>query len=231
MNGPYLSPTTLADEGEEQDDPFHSSKGIFLPQHYHLEELHAAVPTATWILNLRSVDDWIRSVQNVPARSLLERLQYEVLVRHANENEATGKYQEYRNLIKKNKAKRKSARLGFGNLRGEKKNKSNASSSIPRWKQEEAFLRDFWDDHIQRVQAFAKAHGHRLIVINISDVNAGVQLGMDLEWYTNGTSSSLSDFQQMQNPTRVVKPKRVSPSKAKACWERYNAGEYHHDYN
>jgi len=244
MNGPYLPPTLPPDikQEQQQDDPFHSSKGIFLPQHYHLEELHAAVPTATWILNVRSVDDWIRSVANVPARSLVERLQYEVLVRHANENEATGKYQQYNNLIipmnvDSNKAKRKSSSFGFGSLRGEKnKKKSNNASSIPRWQQEEGFLRDFWYDHIQRVQTFSQTHGHRLIIVNISDANAGVQLGMDLEWFVDGGVGASSDHHHQQrkmnnNNTRVVKPRRVSLSKAKACWKRYNAAEYHHGYN
>ncbi|CAJ1932645.1 unnamed protein product [Cylindrotheca closterium] len=254
MNGPYLSPTKAQEQDNtNHDDPFHSSKGIFLPQHYHLEELHAAVPTAIWILNTRSVDDWIRSVQNVPARSLVERLQYEVLVKHARENEATGKYQSYNNLLttmmnndndNDNKQKRKSSRLGFGSLRGEKK-KFNAisSSNIPRWQQEEAFLRDFWDEHIQRVRAFARSHGHPLIIVNISNVNAGVNLGADLEWYapSNSSGTALSpedeDHHQQQEQQmkdiaqRVVKPKRATPSKAKACWKRYNAGEYHHDYN
>ncbi|KAL3927027.1 MAG: hypothetical protein SGBAC_013246 [Bacillariaceae sp.] len=280
MNGPYFDPPmipvmgtgyTIKEEQEEQEekdeDPFHSSKGIFLPQHYHLQELHAAAPTATWILNVRPVQDWIRSVANVPARSLVERLQYEVLVRHATENKATGKYQQYQNLWTDHqsgneKAKAKRKRFGFGlggggggdgggaSLRGEKTNNNTGTFTIPRWQQEQGFLRDFWDDHIQRVQNFAQAHGHRLILVNISDAKAGVQLGLDLEWWgpraggppppsAEGNKKSSDHHhqqQQQQQPmekkntsTRVVviKPKRATASKAKACWKQYNVGEYH----
>lgn len=197
LNGPYIP-----SENENETDPFRSSKGIFLPQHYHLEELHAAAPTATWILNVRDVKDWIRSVQNVPARSLVERLEYEVLVRHASND----KYQQY-NDLKDYLMKRKTT-----TLRG----KSN-STKIPRWKQEESFLRDFWYDHIQRIQDFVKHHDeHHLIVVNISNPDAGSQLSADL-W---GDDSH-----------RVAKPIRTSPSRTKFCWKRYNAGEYQHDRN
>jgi hypothetical protein len=35
---------------------------IFLPQHFNLQQLHDALPNSTWILNKRSVMDWIESV-------------------------------------------------------------------------------------------------------------------------------------------------------------------------
>jgi hypothetical protein len=35
---------------------------IFLPQHFNLEELHQQHPNATWILNLRPVDAWVKSI-------------------------------------------------------------------------------------------------------------------------------------------------------------------------
>jgi hypothetical protein len=35
----------------------------FLPQHYYLDQLHAAAPQATWILPLRSPDGWKKSVE------------------------------------------------------------------------------------------------------------------------------------------------------------------------
>ena len=50
---------------------------IFLPQHYHLEELHAYAPHATWILNVRPVDAWVESVSQVPAKMLTKQLLYE----------------------------------------------------------------------------------------------------------------------------------------------------------
>eukprot|EP00980_Cylindrotheca_fusiformis_P028025 scaffold22577_cov122-Cylindrotheca_fusiformis.AAC.4 len=35
---------------------------IFLPQHFNLQQLHDSYPNSTWILNTRSVVDWIESV-------------------------------------------------------------------------------------------------------------------------------------------------------------------------
>ncbi|CAJ1964297.1 unnamed protein product [Cylindrotheca closterium] len=35
----------------------------FLPQHFHLDKLHAAAPNAVWVLPLRSAESWKRSVQ------------------------------------------------------------------------------------------------------------------------------------------------------------------------
>jgi hypothetical protein len=37
---------------------------MFLPQHFHLEELHEYAPNATLILNLRPAEDWVRSIMN-----------------------------------------------------------------------------------------------------------------------------------------------------------------------
>ncbi len=50
---------------------------IFLPQHYNLEELHQYAPNATWIFNVRPVEDWIHSVRQVPANMLAKQLWYE----------------------------------------------------------------------------------------------------------------------------------------------------------
>jgi hypothetical protein len=53
---------------------------IFLPQHYHLQELHDYSPASTWILNLRPVDEWIQSVVNtVNGNILMRQLVHEVL--------------------------------------------------------------------------------------------------------------------------------------------------------
>jgi hypothetical protein len=37
---------------------------MFLPQRFLMEELHAAAPTATLVLNLRPARDWVKSVTN-----------------------------------------------------------------------------------------------------------------------------------------------------------------------
>ena len=37
-------------------------QGMFLPQRFHLDRLHAFSPTATFILNLRPDKDWVHSV-------------------------------------------------------------------------------------------------------------------------------------------------------------------------
>jgi hypothetical protein len=36
--------------------------GMFLPQRFQMEELHASAPTATLVLNLRPARDWVKSV-------------------------------------------------------------------------------------------------------------------------------------------------------------------------
>ena len=39
-------------------------RGIFLPQHFRIQQVHDAFPNATWILNWRDTDSWIKSVMN-----------------------------------------------------------------------------------------------------------------------------------------------------------------------
>jgi hypothetical protein len=50
---------------------------IFLPQRYHLQQLHEYAPTATWILNVRPLEDWVHSVSQVPAKMLTKQLLFE----------------------------------------------------------------------------------------------------------------------------------------------------------
>jgi hypothetical protein len=165
MNGPKL-PTR-----DSQTPP-----GIFLPQHYHLQELHEAEPTATWILNIRPVDEWIRSVLNVPAQKLLEQLKEEVEMHNTMRN---------------------------GTIAREQFNRPVAGT---RRDQDIQFLKEFWEDHIDHVQAFIKEHPtHQLIEIDISSPAVGVDLAKSL-W----------------------KNQSMSLDKAKFCWKKYNMGEYDH---
>lgn len=51
---------------------------IFLPQHYHLPDLHAFAPDATWILNIRPIEEWVHSVLKVPGNALVRQIIHEV---------------------------------------------------------------------------------------------------------------------------------------------------------
>jgi hypothetical protein len=50
------------------DDGTYDRKGpasrIFFPQHFYIHQLHDHAPNATWILNIRDVDEWVHSVLN-----------------------------------------------------------------------------------------------------------------------------------------------------------------------
>ena len=48
-------------ETSGQDDALYE---LFLPQHFHLEELHKAAPTATFLLNVRPPEEWAKSVMS-----------------------------------------------------------------------------------------------------------------------------------------------------------------------
>jgi hypothetical protein len=61
----------------------------FLPQHYHLENLHQAAPNATWILNLRRPEDWARSVLgwlDLAQRLWETDLYYRTTLQHQDDN-------------------------------------------------------------------------------------------------------------------------------------------------
>eukprot|EP00934_Nitzschia_sp_Nitz4_P001150 Nitzschia sp. Nitz4//scaffold216_size36101//8431//10389//NITZ4_007775-RA/size36101-snap-gene-0.17-mRNA-1//-1//CDS//3329542176//1150//frame0 len=75
--------------------------GYFLPQHYHLKELHESAPEAIWILPLRPSAKWKKSVQNW--LDMEQRLQK--LVQHHNPKDAAtfelgSFYNSHTNLIR-----------------------------------------------------------------------------------------------------------------------------------
>ena len=169
INGPRLP----LRNGKEQ------AKGIFLPQHYHLQELHDAAPNATWILNIRDVNDWIKSVMNVPAHRLTEQFLEEISM-NANTQPKEYNFTTF-------DAKSGSIRAGGKRAR------------------DGQFLKRFWNEHINKITSFVNDHPtHKLIVVNITDPDAGVELSKSLGWDTT-----------------------FSPiPKAKACWKQYNVGDY-----
>lgn len=186
LNGPHLIPADSKSTKRQQKQQ-KLPDGIFLPQVYHMQELYDAAPTATWILNLRPVDDWVRSVMNIPAHRLLEQFQQEV-AKH-NVTAAT----------------------------------TTTTSALLRGRRERdvQFLKDFYQSHVDRIQKFASEHRQMtLITVNITDPTAGETLALDLGWLSN--SMQYSNLQM----NRSAMPISSSLSKARACWKRYNAGEY-----
>eukprot|EP00980_Cylindrotheca_fusiformis_P022124 scaffold9004_cov107-Cylindrotheca_fusiformis.AAC.4 len=181
LNGPHLP----LDEKKPAD-------GIFLPQHYHLQELYEAEPKATWILNLRPIDDWVRSVMNVPANRLLEQFQEEVAKNHVGESSSnvTAAGEKQPNFVR------------GGRREGDVQ-----------------FLKEFWTTHIDRVVSFANSHPEiTLIQVNISNPDTGLDLADDLGW-----SATIPPIQQHTNISRLTRP---VPTKARACWKKYNVGDY-----
>lgn len=76
LNGPRRK--TPADQAfRAADGTIGYRPRLFLPQHFHLEELHAYAPNATWILNVRPINDWVHSVRQVPANMLAKQLLFE----------------------------------------------------------------------------------------------------------------------------------------------------------
>jgi hypothetical protein len=76
LNGPR--PSSSSSSSSQLDPQVQKQPRIFLPQHYHLQELHDYAPDATWILNVRNVDDWIDSVMSVDGHMLIRQFIYEV---------------------------------------------------------------------------------------------------------------------------------------------------------
>ena len=54
--------SAAATSGEPTDGNNECIVSYFLPQHYHLDELHDAAPNSIWILSLRRPEDWAKSV-------------------------------------------------------------------------------------------------------------------------------------------------------------------------
>jgi len=152
---------------------FTTDPGIFLPQRYHLKELHEWNPDATWILNQRPVSDWVESVLNhggpmkLPNQLLQEaQIQGEPL----NELDERDKpLNRNRNLTK-------------------------------------AFLKSFYQSQVKIVRDFCQQYNHRLIEVNITDPNSGMQLIKALGRKQPHAAES--------NFTRAV-----------ACWGRHNTRE------
>lgn len=126
---------------------------ILLPQHHYLDRIHEQFPDATFILNLRPVDDWVKSVINWPTNLKLE-LPYEFFAQHKNGNltASFGKDIEppaqYRGLF--------------------------ADEFLVRPKQLAGLLKYFYNYHSEHVREFVKQHpSHTLIEVNITHDNAG----------------------------------------------------------
>jgi hypothetical protein len=90
------------------------------------------------------------------------------------------------------------------------------------------FLQDFWKTHVDRVKKFANEYPqHTLITVNISHPNAGVDLAKDLGWFTATTATTATTAAPPYDPTKNSSIMiSSSPPKARACWKRYNVGEY-----
>jgi hypothetical protein len=153
--------------------PMIDKSSIFLPQHFHLQELHDYSPTSTWILNLRPVDEWIQSVAKMNGNVLTRQLVREVLTTTHNT----------------------------------KDDNINQHHLLPSPRGRNAtrqFLRDFWYRHVRLVQEFVNEHpSHQLVMVNITDPQAGRQLAKALGW------------------------KEATAHRAEACWGQHNVGDYH----
>lgn len=64
------------------------TKGIYLPQHFALDNIHEYSPNATWILNLRDAADWVASITNWYGLGGRFLRRYKVDTRKANRTQA-----------------------------------------------------------------------------------------------------------------------------------------------
>ena len=171
---------------------------IFLPQHYHLKELHDYAPNATWILNLRPVPDWIRSVQQVPANMLAKQLLYEA--REQEPHRWTTRPHPADGLL--------------------------SITSEP-YRPNADFLQDFWQAHVDRVLSFVQQHPtHSLVIVNITHPEAGRVLAQDLS-QTGKVSFPILEKRMRQSKDHSANTTTtVLYSRAKACWGAYNVKQH-----
>jgi hypothetical protein len=169
--------------------------GIFLPQRYHLQELHHWNPNATWILNLRPVRDWVHSAlhlkQTKGAPSLVQQF--------AEEMDIQDDTQPLKNI--------------FG---------PHYNRSILKYltmNQSTTFLEYFYNSHIDIVREFCRQHHHRLVEVNITDDNAGVNLIKALGW-ENYLSLSFDTTRKYDDSNAGNDNNTM---KAISCWGRHNA--------
>jgi hypothetical protein len=142
--------------------------------------LHDYAPSSTWILNLRPVDDWINSVLRMDGNMLTRQLINEVQTQTISQNNNNNN------------------------------NNKVLSITTPKGRTAtQAFLRAFWHRHVDRVTTFVQEHpSHTLVVVDITDPNAGVHLSQALGW-TNASANAST----------------ATTSRARACWGQHNAAE------
>jgi hypothetical protein len=66
---------------------------ILLPQHHYLDRIHEQYPNATFLLNLRPVEQWVESVMKWPTGLKLE-LPTEFFAQHRQHNGSSSQYDE-----------------------------------------------------------------------------------------------------------------------------------------
>lgn len=228
LNGPHRDLTQPAN--------YHYKTGkkprIFLPQYFHLKELHEAAPAATWILNTRPVEDWIRSVQSVPAHQLTHQFLHEIthftnlsLTEPSIDTQTFASPREKLLLDAALEDNSDHRQLGAGSLRRPAEEVAKTSLSKKQVTNEE-LLRRFWDDHLQKVQGFTKAHpSHRLVIVDIANPDAGFELASDLGWLN---SDNTKDEEHTQTDGTAPRPPlgSISPSRARACWKAHNVRQH-----
>jgi hypothetical protein len=166
--------------------------GIFLPHRYYLHELHEWNPNSIWILNLRgNVQDWMNSVisikQNKNMPSLVEQFVEEMKIHNEPLPQKI-----------------------FGNNNHDvviSKLKHDNNKALTK-----TVLEYVYNSPNQIVRDFCKQYNHRLIEVNITNANAGIELITALGW-DNGKDIFDYEGNSKNDPRK----------RAIACWGQHSA--------
>lgn len=195
-------------------------RGLFLPQRYHLPELHRYDPGAVWILNQRPVDDWVDSVLHMDIDEV-DAVALEAGQDHRAHDGHGGlpgvALSSSSSLAKQLIEEVQAQETQRGNRQYDTRNTTKSGNDrhlvpTPKGRMEtRRFLHDFYTSHVDRVRDFAQSVQHRLIEVDITSSEAGLDLIRRLGWLQDNTAST----------TRALE------YRAKSCWGQHNEGNYH----
>jgi hypothetical protein len=171
MNGPRkMSAPIEGTRGVLEDDGHYNFANhgprLFLPQYFHLDQIHAQYPNATFVLQQRrNVTQWVTSVMNLLGST------------------STSSGTEWNPSLAMQLVNEFAAHNESEPLPTTKSTASAGTAALNRTVVEE-LLTKIYVKHYQKVRDFAHLHpSHKLIEVNVDDPNAGTFLAesMDLD--------------------------------------------------
>jgi hypothetical protein len=229
-------------------------RGLFLPQRYHLQDIHEYDPDAIWILNTRPVDDWVESVlhhhvwkdgHSDGERSRNKSPESASRIKIAEEAELNSS----RSTRRSNKeslysgpsslAKQLIEEVQMQETRRKSSNIAGTPYFVPTpkgRKETQRFLHDLYVSHVSHVQKIAREMNHTLLEIDITSPQAGLDLIDRLGWIDHlhtgangGPNISRNHGESSGLDDWGQQRSSLLIPRALSCWQRHNEGQYNQD--